>query len=86
MVLDKLNTIDWSKINHAYGPATDLPTLLRSLASRNKKQREQALWELTATYGIRAQFMKVTAHAVPFLLELVATNPRDPRTYCVCWL
>jgi hypothetical protein len=73
-VLDNLDAIDWSKINHCYGPATDLPATLRALASGDKKQRERALWELHGNIWHQGTVYEATAYAVPFLLELVRSN------------
>jgi hypothetical protein len=68
---------DWSKINHCYGPATDLPTTLRALASGDTKQREHALWELHGNIWHQGTVYEATAYAVPFLLELVRNNHAD---------
>jgi hypothetical protein len=32
LMLDGLDDIDWAAPSHAYGPATDVPDLLRALA------------------------------------------------------
>jgi hypothetical protein len=76
-VLDTLNTIDWSKISHAYGPASDLPDMLRALASGDTKQRQEALWELHGNIWHQGTVYEATAYAVPFLLELVEKNHAD---------
>lgn len=64
-------------INHGYGPASDLPAILRALASGDKKQREQALWELHGNIWHQGTQYEATAYAVPFLLELVRSNPDE---------
>lgn len=76
-VLDNLDSIDWSKINHCYGPATGLPATLRALATGDKKQRERALWELHGNIWHQGTLYEATAYAVPFLLELVKSNPYE---------
>jgi hypothetical protein len=76
-MLDQLDSIDRSKINHCYGPATDLPATLRALASGDNKQREHALWELRGNIWHQGTVYEATAVAVPFLLELVRNGHAD---------
>jgi len=42
-MLEGLARIDWANIRHCYGPATDLPDLLRDLISSDLQRREEAL-------------------------------------------
>jgi hypothetical protein len=70
-VLETLDAIDWSKINHSYGPATDLPTQIRALAFGNKEEQEEALWELHGNIWHQGTVYEATAQTVPFLLEMV---------------
>ena len=37
MALEKLDSIDWASLKHAYGSAADVPDLIRALASSDKK-------------------------------------------------
>ena len=76
-MLDPLDSIDWSKINHCHGPATDLPATLRALASGDDKQREHALWELHGNIWHQGTVYEATAVAVPFLLALVTNDHPD---------
>src|SRR5215469_10641152 len=41
-MLDSLDDIPWSSLEHAYGDAGDIPNLLRALVSRDPDQREWA--------------------------------------------
>jgi hypothetical protein len=52
-MLETLDSIEWLKINHAYGPASDLPESLRALAFGDDEQRKKALWELHGNICIR---------------------------------
>jgi len=76
-VFDNLDTINWSNIKHAYGPATDLPDTLRALAFGDKQQREHAIWELHGNIWHQGTVYEATAYAVPFLLDLVRNNHAD---------
>jgi len=41
-----LAEIDWASLTHAYGSASEVPTLLRALASPKLRKREEALQTL----------------------------------------
>ena len=32
-MLERLHTVDWNALTHAYGPAGDIPGLIRALAA-----------------------------------------------------
>ncbi|KAF5260704.1 hypothetical protein FOXYS1_8635, partial [Fusarium oxysporum] len=38
-----LDSIDWSRLNHAYGPADDVPLILGDLQSRDPEVYKTAL-------------------------------------------
>jgi hypothetical protein len=70
-MLEGLNRIDWGKLTHAYGAATDVPDLIRGLASQTKQAREAAIYELYGNIFHQGTRYQATAHAVPFLIELL---------------
>jgi hypothetical protein len=76
-MLEQLDKIDWSKVNHCYGPATDFPTTLRALATGDKEQRKRSLWELHGNIWHQGTVYEATAPAVPFLIELVKSRHAD---------
>lgn len=77
--LEGLNTIDWSSLAHAHGPATDVPELLRSLLSDDADVRLQACAELHETIWHQGTVFSASAAAIPFLLELLAhPDVHDP--------
>jgi hypothetical protein len=81
---DNLDTIAWSEIYHAYGPASDVPAILRTLASGGKEQRERALSELHGNIWHQGTVYEATAFAVPFLLELVRDrHPNSLEILCL---
>ncbi len=45
-VLDGLTDIPWGDLSHAYGPAEDVPGLLRAIASGDAKAADDAVHEL----------------------------------------
>ena len=74
--LEGLDAVGWAGLTHAYGPATDVPLLLRELRAADPERREKAVWELYGTIFHQGSRYEATAPAVPFLLALAA----DPGT------
>jgi hypothetical protein len=69
-VLEGLDAIDWSAVEHAYGPATDVPDLLRTVATGDAKQRKAALDAFDASVNHQGWITPAAVPATPFLLEL----------------
>lgn len=69
-MLDGLDAVPWSTLTHAYGPATDVPEVLRRLAAGESA----ALDELFSNIWHQGTVYPATAPAVPFLLELLASK------------
>jgi len=70
-VLESIDNVNWSKISHAYGPATDVPAQLRALAFGDEQERKRALHALHGNIWHQHTIYEATAFAVPFLVELV---------------
>jgi hypothetical protein len=65
-MLESLDKIDWSKLNHAYGEASDIPALIRSLLSNDKKVRDGAMYELCGNILHQGTVYEASSYAVPF--------------------
>jgi hypothetical protein len=74
IVLERLDSVPWGDLRHAYGSAADVPGQLRALTSPNDSTREEALSELFGNIWHQGTVYEATAVAVPFLVEL-ATEP-----------
>jgi tetratricopeptide (TPR) repeat protein len=68
-VFQGIDDIDWSKLEHAYGPATDVPALLRALL--DDEEREGAMHALHGNIFHQSTRYQATPHAVPFIVEIV---------------
>jgi hypothetical protein len=77
---DCLDSVDWGSLTHAYGTAEDVPELLRALRSDDEEERREAMYELCGNIYHQGTRYEATAHAVPFLLELVADPATPDRT------
>ncbi len=76
-MFDGLDDIDWEERTHAYGPADDVPDLLRSLISPDEQVRKDTLYELFGNIWHLGTVYEATIDAVPFLIELLA-HPETP--------
>ncbi|HEX2913280.1 MAG TPA: hypothetical protein VH186_20930 [Chloroflexia bacterium] len=70
-MLENLDKIDWSKLLHAYGPASDVPGLLRELTSAEEEVRDAAYGELYSNIWHQGTVYEASSYAVPFLIELL---------------
>jgi len=76
--LDGLDQVEWSAVRDAYGPATEVPALLRALVSANPEHREFACELLFQTIWHQGNVYSATAAAIPFLYNLLeADGPHD---------
>ena len=73
-VLTGLDEIDWAALEHAYGPAEDVPGLLRALASGNAEAAKAALYELWGTIWHQGSVYPATVPAVPFLARIATAG------------
>lgn len=75
-MLEGLDVVDWADLTHAYGRAGDVPDQIRGLRSPDSDVRSKALNSLYGNVFHQGTRYEASAHAVPFLLELLA----DPGT------
>ena len=80
-MFDGLDSIPWNRLTHAYGPADDIPDLLRALRSARPEQagEEGPLWHLFGNIWHQGTVYEATSYAVPFLVELVASSDTPDR-------
>ncbi|MFD4376385.1 HEAT repeat domain-containing protein [Streptomyces sp. NPDC058486] len=71
-MLTGIEEVDWASLGHAYGPADDVPALLRGLASADPSEREAALDGMYGAVHHQGDVYDSTLACIPFLLELVA--------------
>jgi hypothetical protein len=77
-MLEGLDDIDWANLEHAYGEASDVPILIRSLASIDEEERKNALWELYGNIFHQGTRYEATSYAIPFIFELIR-HPKVPE-------
>ncbi|MFG2761393.1 HEAT repeat domain-containing protein [Streptomyces wuyuanensis] len=74
-----MDEVDWASMGHAYGPADDVPGLLRGLASADPAEREAALDGMYTAVHHQGDVYDSTLACIPFLLELVASPDVQDR-------
>ncbi|MET7544739.1 PBS lyase [Streptomyces sp. NPDC005479] len=67
-----IDEVEWASMEHAYGPADDVPGLLRGLASADPAEREGALDGMYGAVHHQGDVYACTLACIPFLFELVA--------------
>ncbi len=78
-MLDGLDAIDWAALTHAYGPAHDVPDMIRAMVSEDAETRQKAFYAAYGNIWHQGTVYSATAPAVPFLLELAAAPTLPDR-------
>lgn len=80
-VFDRIDAIDWSQVNHAYGSATDVPNTLRALLSKKRQVRDNAYEDLFSSIVHQGTVYPATLTALPFLIELLNVPDLRDKDY-----
>jgi HEAT repeat protein len=78
-VFERLDETDWARLTHMYGPATDIPDLLRRAGSGEEQEAYDAIDQLYSNIWDEGDLFPATAATVPFLFELVAEESTRHR-------
>lgn len=73
-LLAGLEQIPWHDLHHAYGPADDVPNLLRLLLSDDKNVRDGAWEELYGNIWHQGDVYQATSYAIPFLIRMLDSD------------
>ncbi|MEZ6041851.1 MAG: HEAT repeat domain-containing protein [Planctomycetaceae bacterium] len=74
MMLESLELIPWQKLEHALGPADDVPDLLRQLLVDDPGIRSNAVWTLYGNVFHQGSRYSATPYVVPFLIEICKSD------------
>jgi hypothetical protein len=77
---DGLDAVPWSRLEHAFGSADDVPEMIRDLRSPSEREREEALEALRTTIWHQETVYSATPHAVPFLARVALDEAVDSTT------
>ncbi|MFF4536911.1 HEAT repeat domain-containing protein [Streptomyces aureus] len=76
-MINELDLIDWSSMNHAYGPADEIPGWLRAMASMDRSVGDGALSDFYGAVHHQGDVYVCTTASLPFLFAL-ADDPVTP--------
>lgn len=79
-VFSAIDEVPWPNLTHAYGPAIDIPHLIRALTSPDLKVRNESWYELHENLWHQGTIYQATAHAVPIFMRLLE-NPSTAGKY-----
>ena len=68
-----LDDIEWGRLEHAYGAASDVPALIRDLTAKDEQVVEGAIYELFGTIYHQGTVYPASVPAVPFLAEALGS-------------
>jgi hypothetical protein len=75
--------VDWSSVSHAYGPAIEIPGLLRSLRSDSQQARQGAYSDMVDLLVHQGSRYEASAVVAPHLIDIVA-DPSAPDRFAAC--
>ncbi len=78
--LDGLDDVDWSGLQDAYGPATNVPARLRALVSPTSEHQYFACQDLFQTILHQGTVCSATAAIIPFLFNLLEEDGPHDKT------
>lgn len=81
-----LDSIDWSQFSHAYGPADDVPRLLKDLQSTDPEVYNTAFTKCWSNIYHQGSRYSASVEAIPFLYALFdspATKDRESLLYLI---
>jgi hypothetical protein len=81
-----VDAIDWHALEHAYGPADDVPDVLRELLSTDPDTRAGAQWALYGNVYHQGTVYSATPVVVPILLKLLTDSTTPDRPWIVEYL
>jgi hypothetical protein len=70
-VFENLDSIEWHKLKHAYGSATDVPAQIRALVSDDVEIRGKALNKLYSNIYHQGSIYEAASYAIPFFIEIL---------------
>lgn len=78
-LFSRLDQVDWASLSHAYGPAEDVPGLVRGLVSPLSEEREESLDGMLGAVHHQGDVYDSTVAVLPFLFEALAERTAPGR-------
>jgi HEAT repeat len=84
-MLSGLGGVAWEALHHAYGPADDLPAVIRAAASTDEQEARGAVEELFSSVFHQGTVYPASVAVVPFVAEL-AVSPAVHHRHLLMYL
>jgi hypothetical protein len=78
-MLERLDSVPWVELEHAYGSAADVPGLLRKLLDPDPAVRSETIWTLYGNVFHQGTRYPATPYVIPFLIELCESSETPGR-------
>lgn len=78
-MLERLDSVPWGELEHAYGSAEDIPGLLRKLLNPDPAVRSETIWTLYGNVFHQGTRYPATPYVIPFLIELCESSETPGR-------
>lgn len=78
-MLERLDSVPWAELEHAYGSAEDVPGLLRKLLNPDPAVRSETIWTLYGNVFHQGTRYPATPYVIPFLIELCESSETPGR-------
>lgn len=85
-ILDRLHSVEWDQLNHAYGPASDVPGELGALTLGTDAMRRAAWTELWGTVHHQGTVYEATVPTVDVMADLAGRREFPDRREALCML
>ena len=85
VLLAGIAEVDWGALQHAYGPASDVPVLLAAVAVGDESTRQAAWWELWGNIHHQGSVYEATLPAVDPLIALATWRAHPDRVQAL-WM
>ena len=83
MALEFVDSIAWDQLEHAYGPATDVPALLERIANAKGRKHLNELGELWSRVLHQGSIYSASAPSARALIEMLEAPEAAKRDYRV---
>ncbi|MFI2753322.1 hypothetical protein ACGIF2_07800 [Cellulomonas sp. P22] len=81
-----LESIPWNQLQHAYGPAGEVPALLYAVSLGTDPVRLEAWWELWGNIHHQGTVYEATPASIPFLARIAADLDHPDRVNALSFL
>jgi hypothetical protein len=77
--MKEMDGVEWRRIEHAYGPAADIPAMIQTIVQGVEGDALQAYGELSNNLNHQGSIYPATGPAVPFLIEALRATQAGAR-------